>query len=61
MNSKKAENHLNSKLLTDAQVRIDTIMKIQSLPSEIVVKLIQAKGSLRKDKKGSLRIVKKAK
>lgn len=60
-NNDKLENHSKNKLIRKSRMSIEKIMEIQSLPKEVVEKLIQAKGSLRKYKKGILLIVKKAK
>jgi hypothetical protein len=58
MNNKISYSGITN-LITNDQIKINSIMSMQSLPEEVIVNLLRFRGKLIKDKKGKLRIVQK--
>jgi len=58
MSNKKLNSISRFNLNTNYSSKISSIIKMQSIPEEVVLKLLNAKGRLKKEKKGMLRIVK---
>lgn len=54
------KNKFDSPSTADENDMLVSIIKMQSLPKEVVRKLIDAKGKLERNKKGKLEIVKTA-
>lgn len=58
---KYVEDKFDSLSAADKSDMLVSIIKMQSLPEEVVRKLIDAKGKFKRNKKGKLQIVKTAK
>jgi len=58
MSNRKPISISEVNLNTHDRSKISSIIKMQSIPEEVVLKLLNAKGRFNKEKKGMLRIAK---